>query len=162
MGLNNVSHATMRHARSGGVTVFVDQAAKNVCSPDHASLAGWMRNVSGGRRSLLESAMRAVSVVVGLVLGQHSGKLPLVGDQHAVQALTTDRADPPLGIGVGLGRTRRTAQHGDAGVSEHGVEGNGELGVAIADQERKPSICSPTAIMKLRACCVTHSPVGCR
>jgi hypothetical protein len=54
-------------------------------------------HASGGRR-LLQRAMRAVGVVVLLVLGQHTPELTLTDDQRAVQTLTTDRADPPLGI----------------------------------------------------------------
>jgi hypothetical protein len=94
VGLNNVGRVATRHWRSGGVTVFVDQPAENVCSLDHASLAGWAYNLARDRRSLIESAMRAVSVVVGLVLVQNPDKLPLIEDQQAVQALATDRADP--------------------------------------------------------------------
>ena len=79
--------------------------------------------------------MRPVRVVVGRVLGQHVHELPLVEDQHLVQAFAADGAHPPLGVGVGLRRTRRTTQYGDADVGEHGIEAGRELRVAIADQE---------------------------
>ena len=71
MGLNTVSHATMRHARSGGVLVFVDQAAEDLCSPYHATGRGGANCANVSWRSLLERAMRSVSVVVRRVLGQH-------------------------------------------------------------------------------------------
>jgi hypothetical protein len=58
-----------------------------------------------------------------------------VEDQHPLQALATDGADPPLGVGVRHRRTRRTSQHADAGVGEHGILARGELRVAIADQK---------------------------
>jgi hypothetical protein len=73
--------------------VFVDQAAENVCSSDDASLAGWTRNVSCDRRSLLESAMRAVSVVVGLLLGQDSDKLPFVEDHRLAATSQQNQTD---------------------------------------------------------------------
>ena len=85
--------------------------------------------------------MRAVAVVVVLVFGQHVHKLPLTEDQHPIQALSADRADPPLGIGVALRRTRWTTQHRDADISEHGIEAGHEFGIAIADQE--PEVVSP-------------------
>jgi hypothetical protein len=54
-------------------------------------------------------------------------------DQHPVQALATDRAYPPRGEGVGPRCARRTTQHVNAGISEHGIEARGEVRVAIAD-----------------------------
>ena len=80
-------------------------------------------------------------VVVVLVLGQHVDELPLVEDQHPVQALTPDRAHPPLGMGVALRSPRRSTQHLNVGVSEDLVEARGELRVAITDQE--PETVSP-------------------
>jgi hypothetical protein len=85
--------------------------------------------------------MRAVRVVVVLVLGQHVSELRLVEDQHPVQALARDGADPPLGVGVGLRRTRRTTQRRNARGGEYSIEARRELRVAIADQN--PETVSP-------------------
>ncbi|MDT4963614.1 MAG: hypothetical protein QOF87_3261 [Pseudonocardiales bacterium] len=79
--------------------------------------------------------MRAVRVVVVLILAQCGYELPIVEDQHPVPAFSADGADPPFGVGVGLRRTRRTTQHRDADISEHGIEARAELRVSIADQE---------------------------
>lgn len=57
-------------------------------------------------RVLLDSAVQAVSVLGFLVLGKHVHELPLVEDQHLVVAFVTDGADPSLGEGVGLRRSR--------------------------------------------------------
>ena len=144
------------------MTVFVNQTTKDLGPPDGSADVGTIEaDVTDGWQ-LLQRAMRAVCVVVVLILGQHVSELLFVENQHPVQALSTDGADPPLGVGVGLRRTRRTTQHRDAGISEHGIEAFGELRVSIADQEPETSARSPSAYMRLRACWVTHSPVGCR
>jgi hypothetical protein len=59
-------------------------------------------------------------------IGDHVSELPFVEDQHPVQAFSADRADPPLGVGVGPRRTRRTTQHRNADTGEHGIEAGGE------------------------------------
>lgn len=79
--------------------------------------------------------MRAVRVVLILVLGQHVPELPFVEDQHPVQALGADGADPALGVGVGLCRSRWTTEHRNSGIGEHCIEAGSEFGVAIAYQE---------------------------
>ena len=118
---------------SGGVAVLVDQTTEDLRPPNRASRRGSLRCAAVDRRALLESTVRAVSVVVGLVLSQHMDELPLVEDQYPVQALVADGADPSLGVSVGLRGQRRTAQHHDAGTREHGVEAGSELGITIAD-----------------------------
>jgi hypothetical protein len=92
-------------------------------------------------RALLKSPMRTMGVVVVLVLGQDLDELALVEDQHPVQALAADGADPPLGVGVTLRCTGRATQDCDAGIGEHSIEARGELRVAIADQ--KPEAVDP-------------------
>jgi hypothetical protein len=138
--------------QSGGVTVFVDQTTKDFGTPDSSADVGTTDAEVSDGWPLFQRAMRAVHVVVPLVLGQHMHELPLAEDQHPIQALATDRADPPLGIGVGLRRTWRTAQHFDADIGEHGIEARRELRVAIADQEPETISALPTASMRLRAC----------
>src|ERR1035437_9595457 len=109
----------MFERQSGGVTVFVDQTTKDLSAPDgSADVATADADVSAGWQ-LFQRAMRAVRVVVPLVLGQHVHEAPLAEDQNPVQALATDRPDPPLGISVGLRCTWRTEQYRDARISEH-------------------------------------------
>ncbi len=120
---------------SSSVVVFVDQTAEDLSSAHHAAGGTQLNRATLSWRSLFERAMRPVRVVVGRVLGQHVHELPLVEDQHPVQAFAADGAHPPLGVGVGLRRTRRTTQYRDADVGEHGIEAGRELRVAIADQE---------------------------
>jgi hypothetical protein len=60
-------------------------------------------------------------------------------NQYPVQQLSPDRADPSFGNRVRLRGPHRCAQDADARAGEHGVEGVGELAVAIPDQERELS-----------------------
>jgi hypothetical protein len=53
---------------------------------------------------MTKAAVRAASVVVLDVAPQNANKLLAADDQQLVQALLADRADPPLGRGVGIGR----------------------------------------------------------
>jgi hypothetical protein len=78
-------------ARSGGVTVFVDQTTKDLGAPDgSADLGTTDADVSDGWQ-LFQRAMRAVHVVVRLVLDHHVRELPLAKDQHPIHALAADR-----------------------------------------------------------------------
>jgi hypothetical protein len=52
------------------------------------------------RRCLVQFSVRPVGVEVHHVLGQHCPKLALVEDQHPIQQLAADGADPSLGDGV--------------------------------------------------------------
>jgi hypothetical protein len=70
---------------------------------------------------------------VPLVLSQYVDQLALVEDKHPVQALSSNRANPSLGVRVALGRSRRAAQYVDTGSSEFSIERSSELGVTITD-----------------------------
>jgi len=61
-----------------------------------------------------------------------------VPDEHPVQAFGVYRANPAFGLRVRLRRPRRGLEHVDAGRREHRVEGGGERGVAVADEEPEP------------------------
>jgi hypothetical protein len=74
-----------------------------------------------------------MGVEVRHVLGQHGPKLALVEDQHPIQQLAADGADPSLSDCVRSGRAYRCAQDADGFAGEHGVEDAGELAVAIPD-----------------------------
>ncbi len=130
------------------------------------SLVGGSRlaSASGGEHFVGErcSRVRTVHVIVGLVLGQHVDELSLVEDRHPVQALASDRADPPLGVGVGLRRTRRARQDRDPASANTASKLAVNFASRSRTRNRNRSARSPNAYMRLRACWVTHSPVGCR
>src|SRR6266540_6301761 len=58
--------------------------------------------------------------------------------QHPVQALCPDRANPPLCEGVRSGSPNRGLEDPHALASEDLVEGAGELGVPVPDKEPDP------------------------
>jgi hypothetical protein len=80
-------------------------------------------------------------VVVGCVAGEDCCQVPFAGDEHVVGALASGGADPAFGVGVGSGCLRRCLDDRDADSGEYGVEGGGELGVAVA-QQKAQRVCS--------------------
>ena len=56
-------------------------------------------------------------------------------DQQPVGAFAADAQDPPFGCGIGFRGLGRGAQYVDAGGGEDGVEGVGEFGVPVTDEE---------------------------
>ena len=60
-------------------------------------------------------------------------------DQQPVQALGADGADPPLGVGVRVGRLHRRQQHLGTVRTEDVVEAVGELRVPIAQHKAEPA-----------------------
>ena len=79
--------------------------------------------------------MGTVRVVVLDVLGEHGLQMAAAEDEHPVEALAPDGADHALTDGVGPGCPDRALDDPDALGGEDGVEGSGELGVAVADEE---------------------------
>jgi len=82
-------------------------------------------------------------VDVVYVLGQRVVEVAAVEDQHSVEQLAADGADPAFGDRVRPGRPHRCAQDADALAGEHGIEDVGELAVAIPDEE--PDVCHAIA-----------------
>jgi hypothetical protein len=76
-----------------------------------------------------------VFVVVRHVARQHRPQLSPAQDQHPVQQLTTDGADPPFGERVRPRRPHRRAQDPDALGAEDRIEAIGELRVPVVDEE---------------------------
>ena len=62
---------TSARPSSGSVLVFVDQSTEDLCSTYHATGQRRSNCANVSWRSLLERAMRSMSVVVRRVLGQH-------------------------------------------------------------------------------------------
>ena len=112
--------------------ILVYQAAESISSqrPDCSS---GRRGSGACGRLLMQRPVRAMSVVVLDVLLQHDRQVAWSGDQQVVEAFAAQRADEALGDRV----RPRCPDWGadDADVGEHGVDGVGELGIAVADQE---------------------------
>ena len=62
-------------------------------------------------------------VEVRHVLNEHATQMPLVQDQQVIQTVISDRSQPPLRDGVGLGRYERSADRCDPQVADPAVEG---------------------------------------
>ena len=110
--------------------------------------------------SLLAGLVRAVAVVMAGLLAQHRSQMPFAVDEHPVGALCSCGAYPSLGITVRARGPRRSLHYGHALVGEDRVEGTGELGVAVPDEEANCEIRSPRSISRLRACRAVHAPSG--
>jgi hypothetical protein len=82
----------------------------------------------------LSGPVRALAVVVPGVAVQHVSQVLFPEDQQPVGEFGANGEHEPLGVGVRLGTARRNLQHGDAGVGQHGVEGDGELAGPVPDQ----------------------------
>jgi hypothetical protein len=133
--------ATLHHVGAGNYVtscdlgVFVDQAAEAVPAQNAytACFGRWMCAPCG--RVLLQRLVRPMAVVMIGVLAEDQPQVPLAGDQHPVQALAAGAGNPPFGDRV---RTRRLDGRLDdphPGRGEYRVEGGGELGVPVPDEE---------------------------
>jgi len=79
--------------------------------------------------------VRPMPVVVIHVFGEHGFEMAAAEDEEPVQALSADRADKPLGDSVRARRPDGCLDDPDPFGGEDGVEGRGELGVPISDEE---------------------------
>jgi hypothetical protein len=118
--------------------ILMDQATEPISSHHPPSRHEDPRFVRPEWRHLSQGAVRTVDVVMVNVLDQYSLQMPTSQDQHPVQDLTTDRADPPLGVRVRPRRPHRRDEHLDPLRSQDHVEHGGEPGITIADQEPEP------------------------
>jgi hypothetical protein len=64
-----------------------------------------------------------------------TGQVAWSGDQQVVEAFAAQRADEALGDRVRPRCPDWGVDDADVGAGEHGVDGVGELGIAVADQE---------------------------
>ena len=121
----------------------MQQTAEQVAPTQSALLILGDNGQPGGLIWRLEPKrpMRAVPVVVPDVDSQDLLEVAAADDQQPVQALGADRADPPLGVRVRLGRLYRRHQHLGVLGAEHIIEAVGELRVMVADKEAQlPSL----------------------
>ena len=87
----------------------------------------------------VEAAVWPVTVVVGDVGSQDGVEMASPEDEDPVEAFAPDGADPAFGVGVGSGCADGGADRADAFGAKDVVEGSGEFGVSVSDQEAAPS-----------------------
>ena len=86
-----------------------------------------------------EAAVGSVTVVVGEVGSQDGFEMASPEDEDPVEAFASDGADPAFGVGVGLGCADGGPDRGDVFGAKDVVDGTGEFGVSVSDQETAPS-----------------------
>jgi hypothetical protein len=86
--------------------VLVDQAAKNGSTLD-AFMTEVCHGVGRSWGAKFAGAVRASTVVVLNVVGEHHTQVPLTKDQYSVSQFASDRADEPFGETVRPRTTRR-------------------------------------------------------
>jgi hypothetical protein len=126
-----------RDGLSGGGLVFVRESAEDLF-PAGPVLGEVDLRWPGGSLSRCELAngtVRPGGVVVAQACGQHLAQVMLTDDQQPVEELAAQDADDPCADRVRFRRSRWAGENPDACRCEHGVEGAGELAVAIPDQE---------------------------
>ena len=84
--------------------------------------------------------MWPVFVEVALIMAKYNGGVSLVDDQDAVEEFAADRADEAFRDRVRPWCSHRRLDDPDVDGGEDGVEGGGELGVAVADEEPEAPI----------------------
>jgi hypothetical protein len=120
---------------SGCGSVFVDELAAGGVSLDRLAWSdrGDVSRVVGG--SLVDSAVGPMSVVVLDVFLEQSSELAFVPDDCSIQQFVAKCSNPTFCVRVGLRRSRRDPNGGDARCFEDCVEGAGELSGSVSDQE---------------------------
>jgi hypothetical protein len=120
--------------RLDGSPVLVDQSAEDSVTSDRGVKVDDGRGIVTGW-ALVEALVRPVVVEMALVLVEDGAGVSFVVDQEPVGALGADAADESLGVAIRLRGLGRDLDHVESFGGEDGVEGVGELGVAVADQE---------------------------
>src|ERR1035438_2863447 len=124
---------------SGGIRVFVDQAAQDGFSVDLSCVdvghggAGSVTFIVGD--ALGGALMRPGGVVMRLVFGQDRAQMPAAEDQHPVKDLPAQGADEALAGRVHARRLDSGTQDPGTGGLEHGVERGREVRSAVTDEE---------------------------
>ena len=122
------------HSRSPRA-ILVDQPPDDTATSDIGDACDLGDSSDRVRRLKIDPPMRPVRVVVRREAAQEAVKMPRSEHECAVGHLCPDRPDQALGEGVSVrGRDGGLDDVHTFGV-EHLVEGAGELGVAVADQE---------------------------
>ncbi len=105
--------------------------------------------------------MRPVVVVVRDLVPEDPFEVSSPSNQDPVQAFRSSRAHPSFGVSVCVRGPDRCADDSGPVRLEHPVEGGGELGVAVTDQEpMRRSESSRRCPLTFLACCVTQAESG--
>jgi hypothetical protein len=117
-----------RHSVSScNLRILVDQSTESIPSlnPSRRQDDRW---VDGPERwGLPQGAGWAVHVVMVGEPGQHRYQLPTSEDEHPIEQLASDAADPSLRVSVRPRRPHRRAQHPDPLGSKDRLERDGDL-----------------------------------
>ncbi len=114
----------------------MEKAAQHVARSNVCMLGRpWSRIKPWIRRLEIKASMRPSGVVVRGVGAKYPLQVAEAQHQHPVQALRPDRADPPLGERVRSRGPDRGLDDSHALGAEHLIEGTGELGIPVADEE---------------------------
>src|SRR4029450_4878426 len=127
--------------RSCSSSVFVQETAEQVVPLYAGSVILSDDPEASGRiwRLQSERAMRTVLVVMRHVASKDLVQVPAPDNEQPVEALGADRANPPLRVGVRVGRLHRREQNLCALGTEHVIEGAAELRITVPEQEAQPS-----------------------
>jgi hypothetical protein len=125
--------------RLGGLVVLADHASEYLPPPDwEVQRIGGLGFLVG--RALLAGLVGPVPVVMAGVLAEDRSQVAFVVDEHPVGALGSCCAYPSLGVTVRPRRARRDLHYFQALAGEDLVEGPGELGVAVPDEEAEGTV----------------------
>jgi hypothetical protein len=143
------------------MSVLVECPAESVSSMDYkTSDLCWFVGV--GERpewsSLAQGPVGSMAVVEGLELPERVEEMVLVPDQSAVEEFMPAGLYPALHDRVHPRYLDAGGDHLQAGVGHQGVEGSGELGVAVADEE--PGFAACVFEVHEEVASELHDPLG--
>lgn len=79
--------------------------------------------------------MIAFVLIVGEILNERVAQRTLAKENQLIKAFIFDRTDPAFGEGIAIGRLGRKFERFNPCIARYGIEGFGEFGVAIMEQE---------------------------
>ena len=142
--------------------VFMDEPAEPVAATNRGLVSPAERDdlQRSGGRSQPERAVRALAVVVVGLLPQDALELASAEYEQPVEALLPQGADEALGVRIGVwGPERRPDDRNPLG-SEDFVEGSADFASRSWIRRRSGRSRPAPSIMRLRACCTAHVPLG--
>ena len=140
--------------------VFVEEPAEQVTSmhpswlavADDPQVGEWIRRLQS------ERPVGTVMVVVGDVDPEHLLEVSSPANQQPVQALGPHRADPALGVGVGVGAC--TGVTSASVPSDRNTSSKARVNFASRSRMRNRGRRFPSISSRLRACWATQAPSG--
>src|SRR5215831_12476478 len=113
------------------------KAAQYRYRDDLSSLSASKRRACSrcARRPLSQRSMRAPVVEIADIFGQGLLQMPLIEDEHVVQALGSDGSHPALGYGVGSRRSEWRANLGNTNIAHTTIECGTVTAVAVMDEK---------------------------